>query len=63
MHSSQTSALALGNQQDPVLILGHVSRHTTRALAVLLFPLDAQLVERALDVLCEVYNWISESRF
>ena len=45
------TSLAFGNQQDAILILGHIARGASRTLPVpvLLFPPRAQLLERALE--------------
>ena len=67
LHTDTDASLALGNQQDPILILRQVPTRASRtvafafaftftfalALAVLLLPLDAELFERALEVLGE----------
>jgi len=49
LNTHTDARFALGNQQDPVLILGLVPRRaprrTSRGFAVLLLPLDAQLFE------------------
>ena len=49
LHPHTNPSLALGNQQDPIFILGHIARCASRAfpLPILLFQLDAQLFERA----------------
>ena len=41
--------------RTPIFVLGYIPRRTSRALPVpvLLFPLDAQLFERALEVFVE----------
>src|SRR5258706_995205 len=52
LHPNTNTSLALGNQQDPIFILGHIARFASRSFSVpvLLFPPDAQLFERALEV-------------
>ena len=47
--------LVFGNQQDPILILGHIARGASHAfpVSVLLSPPPTQLLERALEVLSE----------
>ena len=49
LHPDTNTSLALGNQQDPIFILGHIARFASRSflVPVLLFPPDAQLFERA----------------
>ena len=42
LHAHTNTGLALGNQQDPIFILGHIARRASRVFPVpfLLFPLD-----------------------
>ena len=49
------TSLAFGNQQDAILILGHITRGASRAfpVPVLLLPPRPQLLKRALEVLSE----------
>ena len=55
LHPHTNASLAFGNQQDPILILGHIARGASRAspVPVLLFSPHAQLLERGLEVLSE----------
>ena len=55
LNAHTNTSLALGNQQDPIFILGHIARHASRIFPVpfLLFAPDAQLFERALEVFGE----------
>ena len=57
LHPHTGSSLALRNQQDPILILGHIARSTPHGFPfpVLLFALDPQLFEHVLEVLREGY--------
>ena len=57
LHPHTNTSLALGNQQDPIFILRHIARPASRSFSVLvlLFPPDAQLFERTLEVLSEGY--------
>ena len=48
LHMHTDTRLTLGNQRNPVLILVHIPRGTSRAFAVLWLPLDARLFERGL---------------
>jgi len=45
LHTHTDARLGFGDQQDPVLILQHVTRAVSRAFGVLSLPLDAQLFE------------------
>ena len=53
LHTHTSTILALGNPQDPVFILEHISRRASRVfpVSVHLFPLGAQLSECGLEVL------------
>jgi len=54
LHPHTNSSLAFGDQQDPILILGHIARSARGfPFPVLLFALGTQLFERALEVLRE----------
>ena len=55
LHPPTNTSLALGNQQDPIFILGHIARYAPRVFPfpVLLFAPDTQLFERALEVFSE----------
>ena len=53
LHLHTNASLVFGNQQDPILILGHIARGASRAFPVLLFSPPAQLLERGLEVLSE----------
>lgn len=55
LHTYTNASLALGNQEDPVLVLGQFAGRSCRGIAVpvLAFPLDAELFERALEVFGE----------
>jgi len=57
LHRHTNTTLALGNQQDPIPIFGYIARSASRAFPfpVLLFALDAQLFERALEVFRKGY--------
>jgi len=52
LHPNTNSSLALGNQQDPIFILGHIARLASHSstFPLLQFPFGAQLFERALEV-------------
>jgi hypothetical protein len=56
-HPHINSSLARGNQQDPILILGHIARNPScdSPIPVLLLAPDAQLFERELEVPSEGY--------
>ena len=55
LHPHTNASLASGNQQDPILILGHIARGASRAfpVQVLLFSPPEQLLERGREVLSE----------
>jgi len=56
LHPHTNTSPALGNQQVPILILGHIAKSASRAFPFpVLFALDAQLFERGLEVLREGY--------
>jgi hypothetical protein len=55
LHTPTDASLALKTQQDPIFILGQISRRDSRAFPfpVLLFTLGAQQFERAMEIVGE----------
>ena len=55
LHPYTNTGLAFENQQDTILILGHIARGASRAfpVSIFLFLPRTQLLERALEVLSE----------